>query len=517
MKKILLLLLVCVCACAGPDATRPDAARPGETAPLGESASGSRPNIVFIYTDDHSAEALGCYGSEIARTPNLDRLASQGLVFENAFATNAICAPARAVVLTGRHSHMNGVRDNGDRFDGTQETFPKLLQAAGYETALFGKWHLKTDPTGFDHWEILPGQGHYYSPDLRTAEGTRRREGYCTDVVTDLALDWLEERDGRAPFLLMLQHKAPHRTWIPGPDHLDAFEGETIPEPATLFDDWEGRSRAAAAQEMTIAEHMDLHYDLKLPRAEGEPEPQGLSRMTAEQRAAWERAFAPRNDAFFADRPSGDALVRWKYQRYLKNYLRCIRSVDDNVGRVLHRLEQAGLAENTIVVYTSDQGFFLGEHGWYDKRFMYEPALRFPLIVRWPGVVAPGTREARLVQNLDFAPTFLEAAGLPTPAGMQGASLGPMLAGEPPTDWRRSIYYQYYETGIHAVEPHHGVRTERYKLIRFEGLDAWELYDLRSDPAEVYNLWGEPAYASIGRELEVELERLRREYEVPEG
>lgn len=487
----------------------------------------ARPNILMVYSDDHATAAIGAYGADHAPTPNIDRLAAEGVVFENAFCTNAICAPARAVVLTGQHSHVNGVRDNGDVFDGSRATFPKLLQASGYRTALFGKWHLKDDPIGFDTWEILPGQGDYYSPDFVSPSGKRERTGYVTDIVTDLAIEWLQEgRDDERPFLLMVQHKAPHRSWMPGPAHVDLFEGETIPEPATLFDDYEGRGSAAREQEMTIAEHMHPAYDLKVPRTDGQ-EPDGmdrwaaslLGRMTVEQRQTWEAAFAPRNDAFRAAGLQDEALVSWKYQRYIKNYLRCIASIDDNVGRLTDWLDENGLADNTIVVYSSDQGFFLGEHGWYDKRFMYEPALRLPLIVRWPSGFAGGRRVPELVQNLDLAPTFLEAADAYVPrdveAAIQGRSLLPLLGGDAPNDWRRSIYYEYFEEGIHAVQPHYGVRTERYKLMHFHKLDEWELYDLERDMHEMHSVADDPAYAGVRSELERELQGLRQDLDVP--
>jgi len=483
-----------------------------------------RPNIVFIFSDDHSTAAISAYGSEINNTPNLDRLAAEGMLFENTFCTNGICAPSRAVILTGKHSHLNSVPTNAERFDGSQTTFPKLLQTADYQTALVGKWHLKSDPTGFDFWRVLPGQGEYYSPDFLTPEGRKRYEGYCTDLTTDFGLEWLEERDEDKPFCLMLQHKAPHRSWMPGPDHLDLYDGEWIPEPDTLFDSYSTRSRAAYEQEMTIDRHMYLHYDLQVPPTEAEGQDlkgpdraysRLLDRMTPEQRAAWDAAFEPRNAAFREAKLEGEDLVRWKYQRYIKNYLRCIQSVDDNVGRVMDYLEAEGLAENTIVIYSSDQGFYLGEHGWYDKRFMYEPSLRMPFIVRWPGVTEPGSRDEHLVQNLDFAETFLDIAGVEAPEDMQGASLVPFLRGEEPEDWRESIYYEYFEVGIHAVEPHYGVRTDRHKLMHFHRIDAWELYDLETDPNEVHNLYGKLGHEALTLSLKTELARLREHYQVP--
>lgn len=483
-----------------------------------------RPNIVFIFSDDHSTAAISAYGSEINNTPNLDRLAAEGMLFENTFCTNGICAPSRAVILTGKHSHLNSVPTNAESFDGSQTTFPKLLQTANYQTALVGKWHLKSDPTGFDFWRVLPGQGEYYSPDFLTPEGRKRYEGYCTDLTTDFGLEWLDSREEDKPFCLMLQHKAPHRSWMPGPDHLDLYDGEWIPEPDTLFDSYSTRSRAAYEQEMTIDRHMYLHYDLQVPPTETESEDlkgpdrayaRLLDRMTPEQRAAWDTAYAPRNAAFREADLEGEDLLRWKYQRYIKNYLRCIQSVDDNVGRVMDYLEANGLADNTIVIYSSDQGFYLGEHGWYDKRFMYEPSLRMPFIVRWPGVTEPGSRDEHLVQNLDFAETFLDIAGLEAPDDMQGASLVPFLRGEEPEGWRESIYYEYFEVGIHAVEPHYGVRTDRHKLMHFHRIDAWELYDLETDPNEIHNLYGQPGMESLTTSLKLELSRLRDVYQVP--
>ena len=508
MKPHALLILLAGLACPAP-ATEESAAPAGP------------PNILFIFTDDHSTAAIGAYGSRINETPQLDRLAREGMVFDRLFCTNSICAPSRAVILSGKHSPANGVLDNGQRFDGAQTTFPKLLQEAGYSTAMIGKWHLKTDPTGFDHWEILPGQGDYYNPDFRSAAGKQRYEGYVTDLTTDFALEWLEEgRDPEKPFLLMCQQKAPHRSWMPGPKHLDKYDGETIPEPATLFDDYATRSDAARMQEMEIDRHMYLYYDLKVPPLDPEAELSGpdkwaagpLERMNAEQRARFEAAFADENAAFHAAQLEGRELVRWKYQRYIKNYLRCIASVDDNVGRLLDYLEDEGLAENTVVVYCSDQGFYLGEHGWYDKRWMYEPSLRMPFIVRWPGVVEPGTRDAHLAQNVDFAQTFLEAAGVAAPAEMQGRSLLPLLRGEDPADWRDEIYYEYFEVGIHAVEPHRGVRTARYKLMHIHTLDQWELYDLETDPDELRNRYADPELAAVREDLTQRLERLRQLY-----
>lgn len=476
-----------------------------------DSPAGTRrPNIVFIFTDDHARQAIGAYGSRINTTPNLDRLASQGMLFRNCFCTNSVCAPSRAVILTGKHSHINGMISNRERFDGSQPTLPKLLGEAGYETAIIGKWHLKSDPTGFDHWEVLPGQGRYYNPNfLKPVDGkveTVTYTGYATDVITDLSIEWLKNRsDPSRPFLLMSQHKAPHRHFEPNLDHLMMYEDETIPEPPTLFDDYQGRTSAARMQTMEIARHMNAR-DLKLVRPMA---------MNDEQYAVWRAAYEPRNKAMRDANPQGVDLVRWKYQRYIKDYLRCVASVDDNVGRLMAYLEEAGLADNTVVVYSSDQGFYLGEHGWFDKRWMYEESLVMPLIVRWPGVVKPGSQSTDLVQNLDFAETFLEMAGVPIPADMQGSSLVPVLQGRTPPDWRRSIYYHYYEfPGWHDVRRHCGVRTDRYKLIHYYDIDEWELFDLQLDPHELRSAYTNPFYADVVKTMKEELGRLRTKYRV---
>lgn len=474
------------------------------------------PNILFIFTDDHDTGAIGAYGGRlagVAPTPNLDRLASEGMLFRNAFVTNAICAPSRAVILTGKHSHLNGVRDNGIRFDSSQVTFPKLLQDAGYQTAIVGKWHLKSEPTGFDYWNVLPGQGDYYNPRFRTPEGIVQETGYVTDIITDKALDWLENgRDAARPFMLMYQHKAPHRPWLPELEHLTRFENVEIPEPATLFDDYEGRTSAAKTQEMTIARHFMEGWDLKIAGGERW---EGIDRqLNEEQRARLLAFYEKENEAY--SRLEGDDLVRWKYQRYMKDYLGTIASVDENIGRMLDYLEENDLLENTVVVYSSDQGFFLGEHGWFDKRWMYEESLRTPLIVRWPGVVEPHSENTDLVQNLDFAPTFLDLAGVTVPSEMQGMSLVPLLKGSTPNNWRDAIYYHYYEyPAAHMVQRHYGVRTDRYKLIHYYPIDEWELFDLERDPDELQSVYGDPTYAGVQQELEVKLEELRRQYEVP--
>mgnify|MGYP000939267118 FL=1 len=468
-----------------------------------------RPNILFIMTDDHASHAMSCYGSKINKTPHLDRIAKEGMRFTNSFCTNSICAPCRAVILTGKYSHLNGLIDNAVAFDGSQQTFPKLLQKAGYETAIVGKWHLKTDPTGFDYWNILPGQGDYYNPVMIEMGQRKKHTGYVTDILTDHALGWLKGRGADKPFCLMYHHKAPHRNWQPSLKHLDLYEDTQIPEPPTLFDDYEGRGRAAKEQDMSIEKTL-TKADLKLTAP---------GNLTPEQKARWDAAYEPRNKAFEEARLEGKELVRWKYQRYMKDYLRCIASVDENVGRVLDYLDQSGLAENTIVIYTSDQGFYLGDHGWFDKRFMYEESLRMPLVVRYPKEIRPDSVNRDIVLNLDFAETFLDYAGVPVPADMQGRSLRSLLQGRTPTDWRTSMYYHYYEfPGVHSVKRHYGVRTQRYKLIHFyNDIDEWELYDLQSDPDELKNLCPDARYADVIQELKAELKRLRTHYKDTTG
>lgn len=471
---------------------------------LSAAPGAARPNLLFIMTDDHAAHALSCYGSRINQTPNLDRLAKEGMLFRNSFVTNSICGPSRAVILTGKYSHLNGYRTNGRSFDGSQQTFPKLLQANGYETAIIGKWHLESDPTGFDHWQVLVGQGPYHNPPIKSAAGTRRQEGYTTDVLTDLALDFLETgRDKSKPFLLMWHHKAPHREWQAHPRHAKLFKDKPISEPETLFDDYSRRGTAAHATEMTVARHL-TDLDLKLVPPKG---------LTEDQLAAWHAMYDESIARYRSNQPTGADRTRWNYQRYIQDYLRCVAAVDDSVGRMLAYLDRSGLAENTLVVYTSDQGFFLGDHGWYDKRFMYEESLRAPLLVRWPGVVAPGTESAAMALNLDFPETLLEAAGVAIPAEMQGASLVPILRGATPLEWRKSIYYRYYEYPVpHAVHQHLGVRDERYKLIFYPQLDEWELFDLQTDPRELNNIYASADQAATIQRLKAELERLREHY-----
>ncbi|MCP3914727.1 MAG: sulfatase-like hydrolase/transferase [bacterium] len=494
---------------------------------LAQPANDERPNILFVFTDDHAPHAIGAYGGLFASvdpTPNIDQLASEGMLFQSSFCTNSICGPSRAVILTGKHSHRNGFQHNGQRFDGSQQTFPKLLQGAGYRTAMIGKWHLSSDPEGFDHWEVLPGQGDYYNPVFLNAGGRRQIEGYCTDIVTDLAIDWLKSNaDSGEPFMLMCQQKAPHRNWMPALRHLNLFDGETLPEPPTLLDRWEDNASPARFQEMEIDRHMNIVHDLFVeptdgwdPRTGNASDTSGsrnLKKMTPEQREAWTAALGPENAALREAELEGEELVRWKYQRYMKNYLRCIRGVDESVGRLMAYLEESGLADNTIVIYSSDQGFYLGDHGWYDKRWMYEESLGMPLIVKWPGVTEPGARDTHLVQNLDYAETFLDIAGVEIPDDMQGRSLVPLMRGEKPTDWRDAIYYHYYEyPSVHMVPRHYGIRTDRYKLMRFYRFGEWEFYDLENDPDELANQYANPDYRETITALSEDLGALRARY-----
>jgi arylsulfatase A-like enzyme len=440
-------------------------------------AADKRPNILYIMADDHAAQAISAYGSKINQTPNLDRIARDGMRFTQCLVTNSICTPSRAAILTGKYAHINGV-PVFNRFDGSQPTLAKYLQKAGYHTGMIGKWHLGSDPTGFDYWNILPGQGVYHDPVLIEKGQRKKHTGYATDIITDLSLGFLDQRPKDKPFFLMCHHKAPHRPWQPDAKHAKQWENVQVPEPETFNDDY--ATRSDAAREATMRIDRDLNRtDLK------RDPPPGLS--PAE-------------------------LKKWKYQRYMRDYLACVASVDDNVGRLLDYLDKNGLAANTIVIYTSDQGFFLGEHDWFDKRFMYEESLRMPFLVRWPGTVKPGKVSDGMILNVDFAPTLLAAAGEPVPADMQGRSFLPLLRGEQPKDWRTSMYYRYYHYPMHhRVQPHYGVRTERYKLIYFNKIDQWELYDLAKDPNELKNLYSDPAHAETVKTLKAELYRLKGE------
>ena len=451
----------------------------------------NRPNIIFIMTDDHAAHALSCYGSKINTTPNLDRIAKDGMRFEKCFCTNSICAPSRAVILTGKYSHINGKYDNkkANPFDGSQETFPKLLRSSGYQTAMIGKWHLLSEPTGFDYWNVLPGKGKYHNPVLIEMGKRKKHKGYVTDIITDLSIDWLKGRNGEKPFCLMYHHKAPHRNWQPDKKYAEAFKDKKFSYPETFDDDYSTRSLASRQQKMTIEKHFLNPKDTKVSP------PEGLK---------------------------GQELKKWKYQRYMQDYLACVASVDENVGRLLDYLDESGFSKNTVVIYTSDQGFYLGDHGWYDKRFMYEESLRMPLLVRSPNMIKKGVVSDKIVLNLDFGPTMLDLAGANVPSDMQGESFKAILENRQPKKWRESMYYHYYEyPGPHSVKRHYGVRTMRYKLIHFYyDIDAWELFDLKKDPRELNNVYDDPGYSSVVKKMKKELSRLQAKYgdtEIPRG
>lgn len=486
-------------------------------------------NIVYIMTDDHTQQMMSCYDQRFAHTPHLDRIAQGGVRFTNSFVCNSISGPSRAVLLTGKHSHKNGKLDNAIPFDGSQQTVQKLLQEAGYQTAIVGKWHLASDPTGFDFWKILPGQGDYYNPRFLTPDGPEDYEGYVTNVITDMSIDWMaEQRDREKPFCLFVHHKAVHRNWMSDTKHLGMFEDKEFELPANFFDDYAGRL-AAAGQEMSIDRDMDLIYDLKMYHPDKQSRLKGsytnpaktagiYGRMTAEQKAAWDAHYQPIIDEFYRSELTGEELAIWKYQRYMKDYLKTVQSLDENVGRLLDYLEQEGLMENTLIVYTSDQGFYMGEHGWFDKRFMYEESMRTPLVMHLPEGFARRGDVEQLVQNIDYTPTFLELAGVAIPEDIQGESLLPLFREEAKQPaWRESLYYHFYEyPAEHAAKRHYGIRTERYKLIHFyNDIDSWELYDLREDPMEMNNLYGKEGYDEVSASLHTALRELQERYDDP--
>ncbi|MEZ5401688.1 MAG: sulfatase [Bryobacteraceae bacterium] len=456
--------------------------------------SGRPPNILFMMSDDHASHAISAYGSKINKTPQIDRIAQGGMRFDNCFVTNSICTPSRGAILTGQYSHKNGVYTLSDAIDPRKVHVGHLLQKAGYQTAMVGKWHLQTDPQGFDHWNVLPGQGLYYDPIFITREGRKKHEGYCTDLIGDFSLDFLKNRDKNKPFFLMSHHKAPHRAWQPAPKYQQWLANETVPEPDNLYEDLTKRSQAAQRATLRVGDDM-TKTDLKVDR------PAGLE---------------------------GRELRKWAYQRYIKDYLRCVRSVDDNVGRMLDYLDAEGLADNTVVVYTSDQGFFLGDHGWFDKRFMYEETMRMPFLIRYPKRIKPGSVNSDMLLNIDFAPTFLDLAGQKAPGWMQGRAASALLDGKTPRDWRRSMYYRYWMHlgGGHTVTAHYGVRTRTHKLIYYYGQalgkkgavdkptpPEWEMFDIEKDPREMVNVANDPAYAKVRKDLEKELYRLKKYYE----
>ncbi len=483
MKHHLTALISCLLLCAHVVAT-----------------AAEKPNIVFIFTDDHSIQTIGAYQSRLSEyckknaiTPNIDKLAAEGGLFVNSFCGNSLCSPSRAAILTGLHSHANGVRNLTEGITPGVWTFPTTLRAAGYQTAVFGKWHLASNPE-YETWKILPDQGAYENPKFLTPQGEESIPGYATDIITDLSLDWLEKRDKTKPFFLAVQHKAPHRNWIPPVRLATWLDGIEIPEPATLFDNYENRASGATNQQMEIDSHMTMASDLKVG-----------------EKFAKDPRYAARNADFAKRKPEGKDLVRWKYQEYVKDYLRCVHAVDESVGRIDEALKKAGLSENTIVIYSSDQGFFMGEHGWFDKRWIYEESLHMPFIIRWPGVVKPSTRFAEFIQNIDYAPTFVEIAGGKPQAGLHGKSFVPVLKGETPADWRSSVYYHYYDPG-HNVPVQYGVRTDHFTLAHYPKTNEWELFDMAKDPQQLRSVFSDPDYATKVTELKTELTRLRAQY-----
>ncbi|MEW4924871.1 sulfatase [Algibacter sp. 2305UL17-15] len=493
-----------------------------------------RPNIIFIMADDHATQAISAYGhpiSQLAPTPNIDRIAEEGAIFKNNFCTNSICGPSRAVILTGKHSHINGFRMNGNRFDGSQQTYPKLLQKAGYKTAVFGKWHLHGEPEGFDYWNILQDQGNYYNPNFISVNpetktvDTTMVQGYATDIVTEDAIRYLDKiKDDNVPFMLMVQHKAPHRNWMPALRHTNKYDNVKFPVPDTYFTDHKG-STASKEQYQTIYRDMYEGHDLKMTKKKGSPElahnpwKTDFERMTPGQRAAWDKAYQPKNDAFHDANLKGKDLDLWKLQRYLQDYLATIAAVDEGVGKILDYLKANNLEENTIVVYTTDQGFYLGEKGWFDKRFMYEESLEMPMLMKYPKVIKPGTEITALTQNLDFAETFLDFANVDIPEDMQGKSLRPLFTNTiEDEDFRDAIYYHYYDfPAFHMVKKMYGVRTDRFKLIHvYDDIDEWELYDLKEDPSEVNNVINDDAYNEVEQILRQRLAELQEQYHVTE-
>lgn len=478
-----------------------------------------KPNIIFIMTDDHSYQTLSAYDKRYIQTPNLDRIANEGVKFVNSFVSNSICAPSRAVMLTGKHSHINGQKDNFTKFNGKQLTFPKILQKAGYQTSLIGKWHLKSNPTGFDNWEILIGQGNYYNS-VFIENGTQKKsKGYVTDVITNKAMNWLNERNKQQPFCLLVHHKAAHRIWMPNTNDLVGKTDKIYPLPSNFYDDYKER-KAAALNKMSIEKDLHLTYDLKMDDDSisdiyKESFRNRYHRMNDDDKKKWDAYYQPILEKLKSDGLTGKELQEWKYQRYMNDYIKVIKSLDDNIGKLLNYLDSNHLSDNTLLVYTSDQGFYMGEHGWFDKRFMYEESLRTPLLMRYPAKIKKGIVD-KMVQNIDYAPTILDFAGVPIPNDIQGKSIKPILEGKD-VPWRDAIYYHYYEfPNEHGVQKHYGIRTNRYKLIHFyKNIDEWELYDLKNDPNEMHNIINNKKYATLIVELKAKLKELKKQYKVP--
>ncbi len=491
------------------------------------------PNIVVMYSDDHTAQAVGAYRGaldyglqlEHSPTPNIDQLAEEGMRFDNAFVGNSICVPSRATMLSGVHSHVSGATTNADSLPSGLDIFPSLLQDVGYQTAMVGKWHLKAEPRGFDYYEVLYGQGPYYNPTMRTSDGDVDQEGHTSEVITESALQWLQsDREEDRPFMLMYNHKAPHRNWLPGPDHLDDYRDRDLPEPPSLFYDYEDLATPAREQDMEIGTTMGWGWDLKVPRhpatgdtTEGWKQIVDRNDLTEEQRTRLREAYADENQELYDrfDQMSDEEKLRWRYQRYVKDYLRTIRGLDDGVGRVMEYLRQENLLDNTVVIYAGDQGFFLGENGWFDKRWIYEESMRQPLIVHWPDGIDPGSVSEQLVQNIDLAPTILDLADADIPNQMQGRSLVPLLRGEDPANWRNGVYYQYFEgpPAVHSVAQHYGVRTDQYTLVHYPNHDEWELFDLEEDPEQLDNVYDESEYEDVRQRLKERLSALQEQYD----
>jgi arylsulfatase A-like enzyme len=473
-------------------------------------------------SDDHAYQAISAYGSSLIQTPNIDRIAKEGVLMKQAYVTNSVCSPSRAVILTGKYSHINGLRDNGTFFDSSQVTLPGILRSNGYKTAVIGKWHLWSTPTNFDYWNILPAQGHYYNPPFIKMGKDTVYKGYVTDVITDLSLNWIKENKEQ-PFFLMLYHKAPHRNWMPPVKYLDLFNDRKFKLPANFYDKYENRM-ALQRQMLTVAKHLDIRYDSKIPcdtcgiekvndwaPAEFQRE---IERLNPEERKQWDAAYKKEYDEFLRLKTK-DEIIRFQFQRYMEDYLRCVQSVDDNVGRVLNYLEESGLSKNTIVIYLSDQGFFLGEHGLYDKRFMYTESFRTPMMISFPGKIAKGKKLDQFILNLDLAPTILDFAEIKIPSDIQGESMRQLLTNGKPDGWRKEIYYHYYERSFGAT-PHYGILTDRYKLMHFyDPIDSWELYDLQKDRNEMLNLYNQPGYTKIIADLKLRLKNLQRKYRDP--
>ncbi len=520
-----LLLLLTVLVVSGPLSCASDQ--------IGDKNEQDRPNIIIMYSDDHTAQAIGAYQKVLeyglkldhTPTPNLDRMAEQGMRFDNAFVTNSICKPSRAVLLTGMHNHKNKVwRNVGMSLDTAMTTFPKLLTRSGYQTAMVGKWHLGTEPQGFDFYEILYGQGPYYNPRMRTDRGDTTYHGHTTEIVTDRALHWLKNgRSGDEPFMLMYNQKAPHRNWLPGPRHLNDYRDRDLPEPSSLFYDYSGLASPAKNQQMEIGNHMSWGWDLKVPK---NPETGKEGQMdylirrndlTEDQIKTIKDAYAENNQYLYDnwDQMTEKDKIRWKYQRYVKDYLRVIRGVDDGVGRLMDYLKRENLYDNTVVIYAGDQGFFLGENGWFDKRWIYEESMRMPLIVHWPEGIDAGSVSKHLVQNLDLAPTILDLANTDIPDQVQGRSLVPILKGEDP-EWRDAVYYHYYEgpPRVHNVAKHYGIRTQRYTIAHYYEQDEWELFDLEEDPEQLQSVYGDSEYSQVEERLKNKIDELQKKYEV---